>query len=231
MEDYIVSILVTIFVAGLVYGAIKYFGQTSTSGPVPIISTSQDGKTETKYSDISPSKNQPNGISFSYVGWIYVEDYTYRYGEKKVVFTKGTPDLSVACPALVLDPQTNTFLIYVDTFGSQEIVPISNLTAQKWIHFAIVVDQTAVNVYINGTLHTHHTMNQLPKQNSAPLLMSPGGGFSGKLGYLQYYPVLLSPSDISSMSQVAPVLSKDTPILPPYQAPKWWLSGLDRTRQ
>jgi hypothetical protein len=225
MEDYIVSILVTLFIAGLVYGAVKYFGQSSTTGPAPIVSVTQDGRTETKYSGtISESTNQPNGISFSYAGWIYVQDYTYRYGEKKVVFVKGTPDLSIACPALVLDPHTNTFLVYVDTFGSKEIVPISNLTAQKWIHFAIVVDQTAVNIYINGTLHTHHTMNQLPKQNSAPLLMSPGGGFSGKLGYLQYYPTLLTPSDVSSLSQVAPVEGEDTQILPPYQAPRWWLT-------
>lgn len=228
MEDYIVSIFVALFVAALVYGAIKYFS-ASSSTTTAIVSTSQDGKKEVSYSSIVPSKNQPDGISFSYAGWLYVEDYTYRYGEKKVVFTKGTPDLSVACPALVLDAQTNTFLVYVDTFGTQEIVPISNLTAQKWIHFAIVVDQTAVNVYINGTLHTHHTMNQLPKQNSAPLLLSPGGGFSGKLGYLQYYPSLLAPSDVSSMSQIAPTQSSDPLILPPYQAPRWWLS--DGTRK
>jgi len=227
MEDYIVSVLVALFVAAIVYGAIKYFGQTSV-GSDAIVTKSQDGKTEVSYSGVTPSKNQPDGISFSYAGWIYVQDYTYRYGEKKVVFTKGTPDLSVACPALVLDSNTNTFLVYVDTFGTQEIVPISNLTAQKWIHFAIVVDQTAVNVYINGTLHTHHTMNQLPKQNSAPLLISPGGGFSGKIGYLQYYPSLLSSSDVSSMSQIAPVLDTTSPIFPPYQAPQWWLPNRSR---
>jgi len=227
MEDYIVSILITLFITALVYGSIKYFGQASPE--TPIIAKSVDGKTEQSFTSVTPSKNQPNGISFSYAGWLYVQDYTYRYGEKKVVFVKGTPDLSVACPALVLDAQTNTFLIYVDTFGSQEIVPISNLTAQKWIHFAIVVDQTAVNVYINGTLHTHHTMNQLPKQNSAPLLIAPGGGFSGKVGYLQYYPSLLSSSDVSGLSQVPPVEEQTTSILPPYQATRWWLP--DRRRK
>ena len=180
MEDYIVSILVTLFIAGIVYGAVKYFSSSTSSGTTSIIATSHDAKKDMTYSgDIPLSKNQPDGLSFAYAGWIFVDDYTYRYGEKKIAFVKGTPDLSVACPALVLDANTNTFLIYVDTFGSQEIVPISNLTAQKWIHFAIVVDQTAVSVYINGTLHTYHTMNQLPKQNSAKLLITPGGGFSG----------------------------------------------------
>ena len=233
MEDYIVSILVALFVAGVVYGAVKYFTSTSTTpSSSAIISTSQDGKKDMTYSgDIPVSKNQPDGLSFAYAGWIYVDDYTYRYGEKKVAFVKGTPDLSIACPALVLDAQTNTFLVYVDTFGTQEIVPISNLTAQKWIHFAIVVDQTAVNVYINGTLHTHHTMNQLPKQNSARLLISPNGGFSGKIGYLEYYPTLLSPSDVSALAQVAPVVDKGIGILPPYQDTKWWLGRFDSRRK
>lgn len=227
MEDYIVSIIVTIFVTAVVYAAIKYWQPSgSTQG---IVTTVQDGKTEMNYSgSIQPSNNQPGGLSFSYVGWVFIDDFTYRYGEKKIVFTKGTPDLKIGCPALVLDSQNNSFLVYIDTFGSQEIVPISNLTAKKWIHFAIVVDQTAVNVYINGTLHTHHTMNQLPKQNTANLLVSPGGGFSGKVGYLQYYPNALSPSDVSRLSMNPPQQGSDLGILPPYYATSWWL-GSDRS--
>jgi hypothetical protein len=229
MEDYIVSILVTLFIAGIVYGAVKYFSSSTPSGTTSIVATSQDAKKDMTYSgDIPLSKNQPDGLSFAYAGWVFVDDYTYRYGEKKIAFVKGTPDLSVACPALVLDAHTNTFLVYVDTFGSQEIVPISNLTAQKWIHFAIVVDQTAVSVYINGTLHTYHTMNQLPKQNSAKLLITPGGGFSGKVGYLQYYPTLLTPSDVSGLAQIAPIETSSIGILPPYQDTKWWLPNRSR---
>lgn len=228
MEDYIVSIIVTIFVTAVIYAAIKYW-QPSSSSTQGIVTTIQDGKGEMNYSgSIQPSNNQPDGLSFSYVGWIFIDDFTYRYGEKKIVFTKGTPDLKISCPALVLDAQNNSFLVYVDTFGSQEVIPISNLTAKKWIHFAIVVDQTAVNVYINGTLHTHHTMNQLPKQNTANLLVSPGGGFSGKVGLLQYYPNALSPSDVSGLSTNAPQQGGELGILPPYYAPSWWL-GSDRS--
>jgi hypothetical protein len=228
MEDYIVSILVTLFITGIVYGFLKYYNSYSSQNN-SIISTIQDGKKEVIYSgDIPLSKDQADGLGFSYIGWVYINDYTYRYGEKKIVFVKGTPDLSIACPSLVLDSQTNTFLIYIDTFGTQEIIPISNLTAQKWIHFAIVVNQTSANIYINGTLHTHHTMNQLPKQNHAKLIINPNGGFDGKIGYLQYLPQILNPSDISNLFMNPPVETQNgIGILPPYQDTKWWLGRFD----
>jgi len=228
MEDYIVSIILTLFIFAIVYFGIKYFNtSTNSTSTQNIISTIQDGKTEsTNTGNVQPSTNQ-KGLEFSYAGWIFVDDFTYRYGEKKIVFTKGTPDLKIACPSLVISENTNAFLVYVDTYGTQEIVPISNITAKKWMHFAIVVDQTAINIYINGILHTHHTMNQLPRQNGASLITSPNGGFNGKLGLLQYYPRILEPSEVSSLSTNPPELSKQSGIgiLPPYYDTKWWFKN------
>jgi hypothetical protein len=228
MEDYIVSILITIFITAIVYAALKYW-QPSTSSIQGILTTIQDGRKEINYSSqISPSNNQSDGLTFAYAGWVLIDDFTYRYGEKKVIFSKGTPDLKITCPALVLDSQNNSFLVYIDTFGAQEVIPISNIPAKKWIHFVIVVDQTSADIYINGTLHTHHTMNQLPRQNTSNLLIAPGGGFSGKIGLIQYYPNSLKPSDVSALSLTAPQQdSSDIGVLPPYFDTKWWL-GSDR---
>lgn len=230
MEDYILSIIITLFVCAVVYFGIKYFYGSSESSIQNIISTIQDGKTEIiNTGNIQPSKNQ-KGLEFSYIGWVFIDDFTYRYGEPKIVFTKGTPDLKIACPALIIDGNTNSFLVYVDTYGTQEIVPISNITAKKWMHFAIVVDQYSINIYINGVLHTHHTMNQLPRQNGASLITSPKGGFNGKIGLLQYYPRILEPSEVSVLSINPPEMGKDIGIgiLPPYYDTKWWFKNEQR---
>lgn len=227
MEDYIISIFITLFICATVYFSIKYF--SSSSSNQNLISSIQDGKTENTLSPVEPSSNK-KGLEFSYAGWVRVDDFTYRFGEKKIIFTKGTPDLKIACPALVLDANTNSFLVYVDTYGTQEIIPISNITAKKWMHFAIVVDQTSTNIYVNGVLHTHHTMNQIPRQNGSSILVSPNGGFNGKLGLLQYFPNYLSPSDVSILSTKNPEFGNETiGIVPPYFDNKWWLR-MNRSR-
>jgi hypothetical protein len=106
-----------------------------------------------------------------------------------------------------------------------ETVPISNIPAKKWVHFVIGVNQTSVNVFINGTLHTYHTLSQLPKQNSGPVHMSTAGGFSGKLGSLNYFPYLITPAEASGMASNPPSADpsdKGVGVLPPYFASSWW---------
>ncbi len=220
--EFTIAIVICIIITAIVYYALNKSGSSSSS---TVISSGQDGKTSTDYSGvISVSENQGE-LTFSYAGWVFIDDFTYRLGEKKAVFSKGADDLSSTCPALVVDANTNSFLVILDTYGTQEIVPISNIPAKKWIHFAIVVEQTSVNVYINGTLHTHHTINQIPRQNSGPLHLAPKGGFGGKIGLLQYYPSKLSPSDVSSLSNVKPPPLKETSTYPPYFDSTWWIKS------
>lgn len=203
----------------------KVVESTSTTVIVPTI---RSGLKETKYTlPIVKSDNQPEGMTFSYAGWVRIDDFTHNFGAQKIIFSKGSDDASVACPALLLDANTNTFLVKIDTFGTQEIVPIANLPAKKWLHFAVVVDQNAVNVYINGTLHTHHTLNQLPRQNTGPVYVTPKGGFEGKVGMLEYYPHMLSPNDVATIATTSPQpdpTDKDSEILPPYFGPSWWVT-------
>lgn len=226
MEDYLLSIVLTTVVFIIIYVILKYFSSSSLSGGgSSLVSTIQDGKTESTYSgNIQVSQNQQKGLVFSYTAWILIDDFNYKYGEPKIVFTKGTPDLKISCPALVIDPNTNSLLVYIDTYGTKEIIPISNIPAKKWLHIGITVDQYSSNIYINGTLHTHHTLNQLPKQNSANVIITPKGGFNGKVGSVDYYPTLLDQNDIYNLSLNTPKLDTSSiGVVPPYFAQTWWL--------
>jgi hypothetical protein len=219
--EFLISLVICIIAA---LGVYYFFDRNSSSNSVVTITSGQDGKIATDFSNvISVSENQGQ-LTFSYAGWIEVDDFTYRLGERKTIFSKGSDDITSSCPALVIDANTNSLLVILDTYGTQEIVPISNIPAKKWIHFAIVVEQTSINVYINGTLHTHHTLNQLPKQNSASVKISPKGGFNGKIGLIQYYPSKLSSSDVSSLSLIYPPPIPVTNVYPPYLDSTWWIS-------
>jgi hypothetical protein len=226
----ITTIAVAVVVAGAIVGIVMWYlktyptqGSTSTT----IQSTIEDGKkTVTSKVHLPFSEGQKEGLAFSYTCWVKVDDFAYRYGEQKVIFNKGTENLSTMCPALLVDANTNSLIVKMDTFGGTEVIPISNIPAKKWIHVGLAVDQEAMNIYINGTLYLHHTLSQLPKQNNSAVSTGIGGGFDGKISGLQYYSYFMSPSDVKSAMASVPVADPSdigSP-LPPYFDISWWTS-------
>lgn len=229
--DNIVTSLVTLAIVGAaIYLIIKHYDVSDTStNPLKTspITTIQDGRKESTYSNSLPkSFNQEGGMAFSYAGWLRVDDFTYRYGVQKVIFSKGQDDGTHACPALLVDANTNALLVKVDTYGQEEIISVQNIPAKKWVHFAIVIDQDSVDIYINGTLASYRSLTQLPRQNDSSLYISPKGGFDGKIGLLEYYNYALKPADVSGLVKTAPEpdpSDKGIGPTPPYFDASWWV--------
>jgi hypothetical protein len=220
--DVVISAIVAVAVLGLAYW---YFSQTNFSPYTTIQSTIEDGKKTFHSKKALPrSLDQKEGMAFSYTCWIKIDDFAYRYGQPKVIFTKGSEDLKTMCPALLIDANTNSLIVKVDTFGATEVIPIPNIPAKKWLHFGLTVAQDSVDVYINGILHTHHTLAQLPKQNSGVVHTGLNGGFEGKIADLQYYSYLMTPAQIAASMGTAPQPdpTESSPTLPPYFDISWW---------
>jgi len=217
------SVVIVLAVCGLCY----YFLRTTPVSNLAIIPAVQDGKHDSTYpKKVNPSVNQQGGLQFSYTCWIRIDDFTYRYGNQKVIFVKGSPNLESACPALLIDANTNTLLVKMDTFGSQETISVVSVPARKWLHVAITVNQETLDVYINGILYAHQTLTQLPRQNTASLITSPDGGFAGRISALEYHPVALTAGDVLTLAAQAPPISseKGTQVLPPYFSYLWFTS-------
>lgn len=237
MDGIAMSLVTIALIAAVGYYIFKYYDVSDTStNPLKTspITTIQDGRKETTFSNSLPkSFNQADGLAFSYAGWLRVDDFTYRYGVQKVIFSKGQEDGTHACPALVLDANTNALLVKVDTYGQEEIISVQNIPAKKWVHFAIVIDQDSVDIYINGTLSSYRSLTQLPRQNDSSLYISPKGGFDGKIGLLEYYNYALKPTDVSGLVATAPEPSaadKGIGPTPPYLDSTWWTGrGQERT--
>lgn len=192
---------IAILVGVLVIGLIVYFVlSTSRTGPadtVELIPGSQPGDVELAKSLVLPlSFNQPEGLTYTYTGWVLIKDFTKGYGTERRVMSKGDS------PGLYLNTTSNAFMLKVDTFGSKETILIPNIPAMKWIHFAIVVDQRAVDIYINGILRQHHTLSQLPKQNTSAVLFGPD--WNGVIGKVVYRAKSLSHGEVKKLSQEAP---------------------------
>lgn len=225
MNKYILFGLLGIVVF-IVFSSLRETFTFASPGQTVIQSTILDGKSTFDSNVALPvSLNQDQGITFSYSCWVRIDNFAYRPGVQKVIFTKGPTDLSSSCPSLLIDGNTNTLLVKLDTYGATEIVPISNIPAKKWIHVAIVVEQKSVDVYINGVLHTHHSIIQVPRQNSGTVHTGINGGFEGKLANLIYYNYFLKPSDIPPLMSNPPQAdpSDSTAPMPPYFDISWWI--------
>lgn len=188
---------------------------------VVLVADAAPGKNETTNTSTIPrSNNQPEGITFTYTGWLVVNDFTAGYGNRRRIFSKAD------CPGLYLDSTSNSLIVALDTYGNTETVLIPNIPAKKWLHFAIVVNQYSMDIYINGTLRTHHTLAQLPQQNDEPVKM--GGGYDGLLGRLHYYARSLTMGEIDSLSREAPPSDLyKSPEAPQYLDMTWYVGRLN----
>jgi hypothetical protein len=193
---------IAILVGVLLVGLIVYFlwSTSSESGPadtIELIPGSQPGNVQLVKSLVMPlSFNQPEGLTYTYTGWVLIKDFTSGFGVERRVMSKNDS------PGLYLNSTSNAFMLKIDTFGAKETILIPNVPAMKWLHVGLVVDQRAVDVYINGILRQHHSLSQLPKQNSDPIVFGPG--WSGVIGKVVYTARSLSPEEIKKLSKEAP---------------------------
>jgi hypothetical protein len=174
------------------------FTPSSSTDRVTIIPDLQSGLYSTTRSATSlvPSFNQPQGRVYSYTAWLLVKDFTQGYGTKRKIFSRGD------APGLYLDSTSNSLMVSVKTYSTTETILIPNLPAMKWIHFALVVNQQAVDIYINGTLRQHHTLTQLPDLTEDSLTSGPG--WDGYVGRVVYYRRALSYAEINTMASAPP---------------------------
>lgn len=193
----------------------------SENDSVSIIAGSQPGnRSFTKSVALPPSYNQPEGLVYSYAGWILIKDFTSGYGTRRTLLSKEDS------PGIYIDATSNALLFTIDTFGTTESILIGNMPAMKWIHFAVVVDQHSVDIFINGTLRQHHTLGQLPKLNDKPVKSE--GGWDGVIGNVNYYPYALKPGAIKTLSQQEPpddMIGK--PASPQYFDITWYIGRLN----
>jgi hypothetical protein len=184
---------------------------------VVVLKGSQSGREQTTSGATLPrSFNQPQGITFSYAGWVLVNDFALNYGSARRIFDKSD------APSLYLDNTSNSLLLTLDTYGAKEGISIQGIPAKKWIHFAIVVNQYAVDIYINGILKQHHTLNQLPKQNDASVVIGSTPGFDGTIGNITYWPRTITQAEVSQLTNNVPAEIYRPPEGPKYFDISWY---------
>lgn len=191
------------------------------------------------------SKNEEDGIEFSYSLWLNLE---YRRNESKFshIFNKGSnkrmDDDGVYypnnCPGLYFDTRIgknnsnrNNLVVVMNTYNKQqERIIVTNIPMEKWICVIVRVSNNIVDVYVNGIITKRHILSGVPKQNYEDLTVCAGNnnGFDGQLSNLRYYDYSLGAIEINAISLRGPNLKVDKKkniSSPPYLSTDWYFDN------
>jgi hypothetical protein len=158
------------------------------------------------------SVNADKGIEFTWSTWIFIDNLQYLQGQYRHVFHKGNSDLKNNgmnfpnnAPGLYIAPNTNSLIVIMNTFKSiDEEIVIPNIPLNKWLNIIIRVQNSTMDVYVNGTITRSVQLAGVPKQNYGDVFVGMNGGFDGYVSNLWYYNYALGISEIQKIVKGGP---------------------------
>lgn len=166
------------------------------------LSNLSDGRTAL----VIPANSLPNSgsVNYSYSIWLYIDDWSYRYGKEKIIFLRGTLG-SVFTPSLTLMPTDNSAVVTMTTSEEPFDCVIPNIPIQKWTNIIITLNNKSLDSYVNGKLVKTCVLPDVPVVNSdAPMYLTPDGGFSGFTNRFQYWNTPMSPQQAWNVYRKGP---------------------------
>ena len=160
------------------------------------------------------SNNQSKGIEFTWSTWLYINDLNNSTTKYQHIFNKGDNtfnDSNIAInnnsPGLYLAPSDNTLRVIMNTvnqYDTNTVIDVTNIPIRKWVHVAIRLQNTILDVYVNGTISNRIVLQNVPKQNYYDINVCQNGGFLGKLSNLRYYSTALNVFEINKIVNSGP---------------------------
>jgi hypothetical protein len=189
------NIAIGVVVVILIIIIIRYFWGGSNK-----LSGLKDAKSVTKIP--ASTLSTTNSVNYAYSAWFYVDDWSYRYGEPKIILGRLDGDLEPS-PSIVLGAiennlkiQTTVYSSTSGTKGSTHTCNVDNVPIQKWVNVIISLRGRTLDVYIDGKLVRTCVLPGVAKiANNAPVYITPMGGFSGYTSNVEYYGDSLNPQE------------------------------------
>ena len=187
------------------------------------------------------STNAEVGIAFTWSVWLYIKQknvandnipwrHVFNKGSATAIkdnATKGimTPNNG---PGLYLKGDYSAIRVVMSTFkDANTSVDVGNIPINKWFNVIIRVENTVLDVFINGDLAQRLQMESVPFQNYGNVNVAINGGFNGVLSSLRYYNTSLGTRAIANIVSQGPKLnalgeSGGAPGLTDYLSMRWF---------
>jgi len=233
-------LVLLVFVLLLVLGInmIGYFTQTSTNPYIVKGMIAGSNSLMLHGNQVLRSNNMQHGMEFTWAVWIQVNDIVGSTQQYQHVFNKGNGNYSTTPmsangvyysagsglatvnngPGLYLGNSDNnsTVSLHVvmdsmDATAGPGTVDVAGIPLnKKWMLVVIRLENTMLDVYVNGTISGRYNFTTVPKQNYGDIYVCQNGGFSGLLSNLRYYAYALSASEIGMLLQQGPNITQST---------------------
>ena len=185
------------------------------------------------------SANDAAGIAFTWSTWIYITQNAKAGDGTKFlhVFNKGSATTDPTngtmtpnnCPGLYLKNDYSGLRVVMSTFGTStpEFVDVDNIPINKWFNVIIRVENTVLDVFMNGDLAKRLPLNAVPFQNYGNVNVAQNHGFAGLISSLRYYNTALGTRAISNIISAGPNLtvvgsSGGAPGIMDYLSSRWF---------
>ena len=199
------------------------------------------------------SVNDDAGIAITWSVWLYIKQNDAPAGGAQShwrhIFNKGsaTPTTSAGFegimapnngPGLYLKyskpssqanlPGSAVLRVVMSTFDDNTTnIEVDNIPINKWVNVIIRVENTALDVFVNGDLAKRLLLNSVPFQNYGNVNVAINGGFNGALSSLRYYNIALGTRAIANIVNEGPNLklvgsSGGAPGLMDYLSMRWF---------
>lgn len=172
----------------------------------------QDPKVGDRRKIIKLSNNERTGLEFTWSVWLFINDLGTNTNKYQFVFNKG--DLNFGSnnittinngPGLYIAPNSGStaklrvIMNTADNKDDKNILDIDAIPIRKWVNVIIRLENTMLDVYINGTISGRLNLPLVPKQNYNDINVCQGGGFVGNLSDLRYFNHALSIIEINNI--------------------------------
>jgi hypothetical protein len=184
------------------------------------------------------SANDAAGIAFTWSVWIYItQNARAGDGTKYLhVFNKGSattdPSNGIMAPnngpGLYLKDDYSGLRVVMSTFDNQAAsVDVDNIPVNKWVNVIIRVENTVLDVFMNGDLAKRLPLDSVPFQNYGNVNVAQNHGFAGFISSLRYYNTALGTRAISNIISAGPNLtvigsSGGAPGIMDYLSTRWF---------
>jgi hypothetical protein len=186
---------------------------------------------------VKRSNNESSGIEFTWSTWIKIDELpnmtTPPYFQH--IFHKGVSDFkskedggdgiasTTNGPGLYVKPYRPTdndatiaslrVVMSTNERGNNNYIDIDDIPLKRWVNVIIRMQNTTVDVYINGTISGRLNLTDVPLQNYYDVQIGKNGGFIGSLSALRYYDNALNIFHITKIVAAGPIIEVDDPKL------------------
>ena len=182
------SIIFVVIIILIVYIFALQFGGETT------ITTMADARVEQKILASQLPKSDVPNMNCTYSIWMYVGDWNYRYGEKKVIFGRSDefknqgPLVSFAATQNNIDIEVDVYPNTNEDSNVTHTCTVTNVPLQKWVNVMLSVYNKTLDVYIDGKLSRSCLLPGVPRlSRSEDIIVTPDGGFTGNTAGFQFW--------------------------------------------